>query len=302
MPAVNVTCFQCDGRRLCAKCRAAGKLIESAGYQVVHSTRYDALKAAIAGTYAFESCIIPVAADEHAIVDASFALLADKRVAIVTDELPAKDAVPPHFKLLASKEYEHGAGVLDWLAGAPQPAAHASVHRETDDRTRAASRLATVVNGAACESREPLQTTLDFPSIIQDEAAWTEASGVGFSIVLLRAADGDAVSRRQRAQTAAQAIREVLRRGDVVAVAGEDVLIVLPQAHEPETVRALGRIEPAVLHCAPQQGKRTPGGRFRIGIASCPGDGLSPVVLLATADAGLRGLRSRAPVSKGSSS
>jgi len=113
---VNVTCTRCDGNNLCADCRAVAKTLSEAGFQPVHSTRYAALSAAARGTYAFEACVIPLGADEPAVLDALRLLLAAKRVAIVGDDLAADAHLPTGFSVFPGRRFPPGSIAVDWLS------------------------------------------------------------------------------------------------------------------------------------------------------------------------------------------
>jgi len=113
---VNVTCTRCDGNSLCADCRATAKTLSQAGFQPVHSTRYAALSAAVRGTYAFEACVVPLGADEPAVLDALRLLLAGKRVAIVGNRLAADAHLPAEFSVFPSRRLAPGSIAIGWLS------------------------------------------------------------------------------------------------------------------------------------------------------------------------------------------
>ena len=66
-------------------------VLERAGYHVEHSTRYQALRAAASGTYGFDACIVPVGAEERAVVDAAVSLLGDRRLALVVEDYRGRE-------------------------------------------------------------------------------------------------------------------------------------------------------------------------------------------------------------------
>jgi hypothetical protein len=194
---VNVTCTACDGAPPCGVCAAAALSISAAGFTVHHSSRYAALRAAAAGTYGFDACVVPIGASERAVTDAVGIVLAAKRVALVLDEGTTRPiGIPDHFAVVDRRAYEKGVLPTAWLTDrgperskddtATRPIG-AALDGAADFDLRATRRVTTLVHA----QRERIAAVrdeavpLDMLSVLEDEVAWARASGLGFGLVLV---------------------------------------------------------------------------------------------------------------------
>lgn len=277
MLTVNVTCVACDGTRPCAECRAAGKTLTAAGYRVQHSSRAAALRAALAGTYGFEACVVPLAANERSVADAAVALLGDSSVALAVDD-PAvlPDELPPRFTVFERSAFRAGRLPAGWPGSsgtAPRAAAQA---RAADDRAHATRRLRPhVTGGRAKHPSKDLAGGLrvEARALIDDEIAWCQASGALFSIVLVRAPDADEA-------LISRLLAGAVREGDGVGRRDSDYVLVVAHANRERAGTIAKRLEKIL-------GSSKSRARVSIGIASYPADAASSSALLAHASANM---------------
>ena len=116
MANVNVMCSAEGVPQPCAACRCAGRALERRGLRVHYSSRYDALRAAVAGGYGFDACVVSVGSKEPAIADAVIALFADKKVAIVSDDgVGTQRSLPDGFVVLRGAQFERAEFPEGWL-------------------------------------------------------------------------------------------------------------------------------------------------------------------------------------------
>jgi hypothetical protein len=307
---VNVTCTACDGAPPCAACAAAAQSISAAGFTVHHSSRYAALRAAAAGTYGFDACIVPIGAGERAVADAAGIVLAAKRVALVLDEGASRPAgLPAHFAIVDRRAYEKGALPIGWLTDrGPTRAADDTATRTidatalatNDDELRATRRVTTL----ARVQRERIAVVADGPvaldmmAVLEDEVGWARVSGLGFGLVLMhlggltdRPESGDVEAATRGAVVA---LRSVARRGDAIACKNDDFVMLLPEADAAGAAvaaRRAARILTAGAPGLPARPRRAKGlAAWSAGVAACPADGFSREALIARATAELRPL------------
>jgi len=312
---VNITCSTCDGRNLCDACRTAARAFVAAGHRVEHSSRYAALRAAAAGAYGFDACVVPVALDERSIIDAAVSLLGDRRLAIVTDD-PAHAPIDRSsgVAVLSRPAYASGTFGIDWLSRAP--AEHATRIEEpetvamprmtsesTDDRRHATRRLKRVAD----LSRDVVATAglastprLDLLAVLDDEIAWARASDTVFGVCLVhlpglsvpRAGEAAADSER-RIVEASKVISQSVRSSDVISGRGDDFVVVLADADGAGAQLASKRVVEAIASSA-LRAKAKPKARSRgfaawgVGCAVFPKDGTTRESLLARATATLQ--------------
>lgn len=312
---VNITCSTCDGRDLCASCRSAARRFVAAGHRVEHSARYAALRAAAAGAYGFDACIVPVGPGERAIVDAAASLFADRRLAFVADD-PASfaTAAPPAVTVLTRTAFDAGAFDLGWLSSTParepqprddEPATVAMPRPAVDfaeERRRATQRLKRVADAsraAVATAGLPATPRLDLLAVLDDEIAWAKASDGAFALCLVHLPSlsalrqGESPADADERIVAAQAIvAAALRSSDVISGRGDDFVAVLADADGRGARLAADRIIAAVAASALRpraKGKaRTRGfSAWGVGVAAFPGDGTTRESLLARATATL---------------
>jgi len=307
---VNVTCTACDGAPPCEVCAAAAHSISAAGFTVHHSSRYAALRAAAAGTYGFDACVVPIGSGERAVADAVGIVLAAKRVALVLDEGATRPSgLPDHFAVVDRRAYEKGALPTAWLTdrgpdrsiddSATRPLGTA-LNAVADFDLRATRRVTTLArvqrDRIALVSDE--STALDMMSVLEDEVAWARASGLGFGLVLVHLGglteragvrDADAAIR-----SAVAALRGVARRGDSIGCTHDDLIVVLPEADSAGAILAARRAACVLAAGAPGLPTRPRKAKglaaWSAGVAACPADGSSGEALIARATADLRSL------------
>jgi GGDEF domain-containing protein len=304
---VTVTCTVCDGAPGCAGCIAATQLLSSAGHTTRHTSRYSALRAAAAGSFGFDACIVPIGSNERAVADAAVSVLADRRVALVLDDAARPPiALPPHFAIVRRSRFDQGTFSLDWLtssAAAPTTdamrATAPSVGVEDDDRIRATRRIHAFANTQRQElaAHDGPSAGLDMLAVLEDEVHWWRASGSGFGIVLLHIGglfghSGGDDNREASAEAVFAALRSVARHGDTLARQREDYVIVLPEADSAGAMNVAQRVVAAlsIAHEGlPPRPRRAKGlAAWSAGVASCPSDGSSSEALIARASATLR--------------
>ncbi|HXM19380.1 MAG TPA: hypothetical protein VN934_11305 [Candidatus Tumulicola sp.] len=274
MLTVNVTCVACDGTRPCAECRAAGKTLEAAGYRVQHSSRAAALRAALAGTYGFEACVVPLAANERSVADAAVALLGGSSVALAVDD-PAvlPEELPPRFSVFERSAFRAGRLPADWPGSSEAaPARAAGQPRAADDRDHATRRLRPHVAAARVKQQSKDRAgvrRVEARALIDDEIAWCKASGALFSIVLVRAPDADEA-------LISRLLAGAVREGDGVGRRDSDYVLVLAHANR-EGAGAIAKRLEKILRSSKARA------RVSIGIASYPADAASSSALLAHA-------------------
>jgi GGDEF domain-containing protein len=314
---VNITCRDCDGRRLCEACRNAARAFETAGFRVEHSTRYAALRAAAAGTYGFDACVVPVESRERAVIDAALLLFAGKRLAFVVDGPGVPQSGLGTSVTLQRDRYNAGDFSLAWLTGAPAsetssvltPVALAGVsYPETlaggadqAQATRRLKRLADDARATVARAGLPAAPRLDLVAVLEDEVAWARASGNAFGVILVhlpgisasKPTGSPAIAEKRIADTETILARTV-RSSDIVSGRGDDFLIALPEADEAGTANVLERVAAAIeasgLRAAVKQRRARGFAAWSIGTASFPTDGATRDVLLARATATLKPL------------
>ena len=313
---VNITCTVCDGRNLCDSCRTAARAFEAAGHRVEHSTRYAALRAAAAGAYGFDACVVPVSRDERSIFDAAVLLLGDRRLAIVTDD-PSRASfdAPPGVTVLSRTAFTSGRFALDWSskarppdrdarAGEPETVAMPRVALESvDDRRQATRRLKRIAD----LSRDVIATAgltatprLDLLAVLDDEIAWAKASDTVFGMCLVHlpglseARPGEAACEgERRIAEAARVIGGAVRSSDVISGRGDDFVVVLADADHDRTLIAAQRLSAAIGASALRPRAKTKArakgfAAWSVGCAAFPKDGTTRESLLARATATLK--------------
>ena len=299
-PAVNITCADCAPQQLCSACQAAAKVLKAGGYHAVHSPRYDALRAALAGNYAFGACIVPVREAEGSVLDAVALLFAGKRVTIVHDAKPEGE-LPPDVRLLSPAQYARGDWSPDWFTAQPRaaPPGEAAPEVSQAESRRALRRvrsLAAREQHASAKTGESAGASLTPRAALDDELAWAQASEETFGLLLVRLgkdAAGTADQRSRNRDAVAALLSRSVRSADAVAVQDDDVLIILGGAEVSGTAAAAGRIAAAAAAPSARKAPRA-ANAARIGSATYPADGLCADALLGRAEASLRGLPSRA--------
>ena len=314
---VNITCHVCDGRRLCEACRNAARALTAAGFQVEHSTRYAALRAAASGTYGFEACIVPVGQNERAVVDAAVALLGARRLALVVDTGSARPAVAPDDVAVVERTaYAGGDFDLAWLT-TPKPAAddatrttvRADFERPTESKIDAAPaaaphatrRLKRVADGARLSIAQAGLADaprLDLLAVLEDEIAWSRASGMRFAIVLAHL-HGIAAPRGTEQHAAIEArcremerlIASAVRASDIVCGRGDDFVVALSEADATGARLAAQRVTETIAASRLRPKRKAPQARgftaWSVGYACYPEDGGTRDALLARATATL---------------
>ena len=311
---VNITCSTCDGRDLCASCRTAARAFAAAGHRVEHSSRYAALRAAAAGAYGFDACVVPVSPDERTIVDAAAALLGDRRLAFVADDPDSVGPAASGITVIRRDAFDAGAFDVGWLSKPPAVAAHARVDEpETvampraqldvaDDRRNATRRLKRVADA----SRTVLATAglqasprLDLLAVLDDEIAWARASDGAFALCLVHlpglsaARPGDSpADADRRIADAGRVIAAAVRSSDVISGRGDDFVVVLAGADAVGAQLAAARVIAAVAASTlrPRSKTKTRARGFAawgVGHAGFPADGTTRESLLARATATL---------------
>ncbi len=301
MFTVNMTCTICDGRRLCAACRAVARTMRAAGYEVVHSSRYEALRAAAAGTYGFDACIIPIAAREEAVLNAAGALMESKRVALIVDgDSPPVASLPQRFSVLKRSEYEAGILPTQWL-GATNSMQGPGEGPTVDDRALATRRLMAFVkaaNSSGGRMSDEATSPPDLIAALDDEITWAQVANIGFSIVYVHVGRPSR-HNRQGAEPDHQARPALLsataggvRRADTIAVRNDEILIILHEVDAQGAAHVVARVSNALakaaLDGAPSSAKRRGTNLVRIAAATFGQDGTSREALLACAMSRLR--------------
>jgi len=313
---VNITCSTCDGRNLCDSCRTAARAFAAAGHRVEHSTRYAALRAAAAGAYGFDACVVPVLSDERSIFDAALSLLGDRRLAIVADDAArAAFYTPSGVTILPRRSFDSGTFALDWFSKAPsiengprteEPATVAMPRvavESVDDRLQATRRLKRVAD----LSRDVIATAglgatprLDLLAVLDDEIAWGKTSETVFGVCLVHlpglsvARPGEpAGSGELRLAEAAKVIRGAVRSSDVISGRGDDFVVVLADAETDGAGLAAVRIASSIagsrLRPASRGKARARGfAAWGVGCAAFPKDGTTRESLLARATSTLK--------------
>jgi hypothetical protein len=273
MLTVNVTCVACDGTRPCAECRAAGRALTAAGHHVQHSSRTAALRAALAGTYGFEACIVPLAAGERAVADAAVALFDGQSVALAVDD-PAvlPHDLPARFRVIERSAFRAGHLPPDWppqtLAESKTKAAPARLGAGQDHATRRLRDVGLRQGGRRTKGRAR-EKPPEAKAIVEDEIAWCKASGSVFSIVLVRAPEADEALM-------VRLLAGVLRAGDGVGRHDGGYVAVLAGAGARVTGAIMRRLNGALGASK---------SRFRafFGAASYPADAADAAALFARA-------------------
>jgi GGDEF domain-containing protein len=315
---VNITCSTCDGRNLCDSCRTAARAFTAAGHRVEHSTRYAALRAAAAGAYGFDACVVPVSSDERSIFDAAVSLLGDRRLAIVADDT-ARSTLggPPGVTILPRRSFDSGTFALDWFS--KEPSTDSGLRTEEpetvampriaieslDDKIQATRRLKRVADF----SRDVIATAglaatprLDLLAVLDDEIAWAKTSETVFGVCLVHlpglsvARPGEPIgSGELRLTEAAKGIRSAVRSSDVISGRGDDFVVVLADADTSGAGLAAVRIASGI---AGSKLRPTSKGKARargfaawgVGCAAFPKDGTTRESLLARATSTLKAL------------
>ena len=315
---VNITCSTCDGRNLCDSCRTAARAFEAAGHRVEHSTRYAALRAAAAGAYGFDACVVPVSSDERSIFDAAVSLLGDRRLAIVADDSARSTFQSvPGVTMIPRRAFNSGTFALDWFSKTPaiesatqtgEPATVAMPRvavESVDDRLQATRRLKRVAD----LSRDVIATAgleatprLDLLAVLDDEIAWAKTSETAFGVCLVHlpglsaARPGEpAGSGELRIADAAKVIRGAIRSSDVISGRGDDFVVVLADADTTGAGLAAVRIASGIAgsRLRPHsKGKARARGfaAWGVGCAAFPKDGTTRESLLARATSTLKAL------------
>lgn len=315
---MNITCSTCDGRNLCDSCRTAARAFAAAGHRLEHSTRYAALRAAAAGAYGFDACVVPVASDERSIFDAAVLLLGDRRLAIVADDsVRATFDAPRGVTLLPRRAFDSGTFALEWSTKTPstenvsqteepETVTMPRVAAESlDDRLQATRRLKRVAD----LSRDVIATAglgatprLDLLAVLDDEIAWAKTSETIFGMCLVHlpglsaARPGEpAGSGELRIGEAAKVIRGAVRSSDVISGRGDDFVVVLADADTDGARLGAARIASAIaasrLRPAAKGKARTRGfAAWGVGCAAFPKDGTTRESLLARATSTLKPL------------
>lgn len=314
---VNITCTTCDGRELCSPCRTAARVFAAAGHRVEHSSRYAALRAAAAGAYGFDACVVPVAAQERSIVDAATALLGDRRLAFVADD-PAKIAAEAAgATVLRRAAFDSGAFDVTWLSKTLAMPAHQRIDEPvtvampraqldvTDDRRHATRRLkhvADVSRAAIATAGLAAAPRLDLLAVLDDEIAWARASDGIFGICLVHLPGLSALRTGEspveadvRIADAAKTIAAAVRSSDIVSGRGDDFVVVLADAEDAGAKLAVDRIIAAIgesaIRLRPKAKTRARGfAAWGVGHAAFPTDGTSRESLLARATTTLKPL------------
>lgn len=304
MASVNLTCTTCTSLNPCARCRSIGRALRAAGHVVTQSSRYDALRAAAVGTYGFDACVVPVAADEHSIVDAAGALFNRVRVALVAEPGFRSASLPNNFKVIEEHDWSRSGFPVDWIAVAESSPRDLEETQTLEvlsvpphDLDSARRRLKLVARQAQREigaAGFPEEARLDLLATLEDEIAWAKMSGTCFGIVLVHIAR----KRTGRATTVSldellaffrQRLIPVVRAGDVIAQGTDSLLVIVVEATPEQMTLAAGRIKKAVRRSMKDASKEktlvASLGRITLGTAAFPTHGTTRAALLARATA-----------------
>jgi hypothetical protein len=274
MLTVNVTCAVCDGSNPCDECRAAGRALERAGFRVEHSSRAAALRAALAGTYGFDACIIPLDSNERSLADAAVALLENTAVALAVDDAAAlPEDLPSRFRVFERSAFRAGSLPDGWPgdgARAHREVLPAHAARDDGEREHATRRLRPHATTKAVRTSTGAQRARA-RAVIDDEIAWCKASGARFALLAVRAGAA-------KEDIASKLIAASVRSADGIARDGAHLLIVLPFATRAGASAAAARLKKVL-----SADKRGPRDRAVIGIAAFPDDGSSASQLITKA-------------------
>jgi GGDEF domain-containing protein len=305
MASVNLTCTTCTSLNPCARCRSIARVLRAAGHVVTQSSRYDALRAAAVGSYGFDACVVPVARDEHSVVDAAEALLSRPRVALVAEPGAfTRTSLPNNFEVIEEHAWPSSDFPVDWISAAgpsPRDVEDTQTFEELSvppaDLDSARRRLKLVARQAQREigaAGFPQEARLDLLAALEDEIAWAKMSGTGFGIVLIHVAK----RKTGRAPTASldealsflrQRIAPVIRTGDALAQGTDSVLVIVAEATPDQMTVAASRIKKAIRRSLKDASKEkalsTALGRTTLGAAAYPTHGTTRAALLARATA-----------------
>lgn len=311
---VNITCSSCDGRELCGSCRTAARVFAAAGHRVEHSSRYAALRAAAAGAYGFDACVVPVAPEERTIVDAAIALLPDRRLAFVADDPASVAHAASGVTVIRRAAFDSGAFDVGWLSKAPavevrpradEPVTVAMPRAQIDasgDRRHATRRLKRVADAsrvAVATAGLPAAPRLDLLAVLDDEIAWARASDGAFAVCLVHLpglsaarSSAPAPDADDRVADALRAISTAVRSSDVLSGRGDDFVAVLADADAHGAQLVAERIVTAIvgsdLRRRAKVKTRARGfAMWGVGVAAFPSDGTTRESLLARATATL---------------
>jgi len=305
MASVNLTCTTCTSRNLCVRCRSIGRTLRAAGHVITQSSRYDALRAAAVGTYAFDACIVPVAGHEHSVVDAAGVLLSRVRVALVSEPgALSPTSLPSNFKVIEEDDWWRNGFPVDWISAveaSPRDVEDTQTFEELSvppsDLDSARRRLKLVARQAQREigaAGFPEDARLDLLATLEDEIAWAKMSGTCFGTVLVH------ISRKRSVRAATSSFDEVLsffrqriipviRASDATAQGTDSLLVIVAEATGDEMMVAANRIKKAVRRSLKDASKEkalsASLGRVTLGAAAFPTHGTTRAALLARATA-----------------
>jgi GGDEF domain-containing protein len=305
MASVNVTCTSCTAKAPCERCRSLIRTLRAAGHAATQTTRYDALRAAAVGAYGFDACVLPVARDEGAIVDAAAALLRRSRVALVIEPgaLPP-NAIPKDFTIIEDGDWQRPTLSTDWVTATRTALPESDETRSLPElevppadldsalrRLKGIARKAQLDLGAAGFPKEP---KLDLLATLEDEIAWAKMSGASFGLALVHVANKSVARTRGEALDRILAflrgqIESVVRATDIISQGSDSLLVIVGEASLDQTSIAASRLKKALRKAVKTLDKKPPASnevqRLTIGSAVYPAHGTTRAALLARATA-----------------
>jgi hypothetical protein len=310
MASVNLTCTTCAAGAACASCRGIARSLRAAGHVVTQTSRYDALRAAMLGSYGFDACVLPVAARENAVLEAATTVLSGIRVALLVEPGSAPLDLPATFTVIPVANWRDAPFPTDWIERHGRT--NGDTFSEDADSTRIAPALQLTPERLR-SARQRLKTLavraqreigaaafadarLDPLALLEDEIAWAAVSGTGFGLVLLILPKTSTAALKIEQQLASlhQSVKAVLRSGDTIAQGTDSLLAILPEAEEKPLELVARRLARALR----QRSKETGAGklassslrRVLMGVAAYPVHGQTKEALLARATASAKPL------------
>jgi GGDEF domain-containing protein len=311
MASVNLTCTECETGKPCTSCRAIARSLQAAGHFVTQTPRYQALKAAMLGSYGFDACILPLARHEEAVVDAAALVLAKTNVAVIVEPGPAAEAAArKEFTVIPAADWQSHPFPTEWIARRSMRAIAADAQ---DSQTTTVQMAPLLPPQRLASARQRLQTLavraqkelgsagfgderLDSVALLEDEIAWANASSGGFGLVLiiLPVKSSSGPLRTEQALAALrEVVRQVVRANDPIGQGSDSLLVVLPEVDETQALLVAQRVgnrlrrasKNAKTAKAPQVLQRA-----IVGTAAYPAHGLTHEMLLARATASAKPL------------
>ena len=302
MASVNLTCSACSASVPCERCRAITRELRLAGHSVTASSRYEALRAAALGSYAFDACILFVNPDEPSIIDAANVLLNRTRVGlVVAPQTIGQRVLADNVFVIDAAQLEGKPFPTAWMAAtspierdAAETQHLGSVDATTSDIESARRRLKSVARRAqhdVAASGFAGAGRLDLLASLEDELSWAKMSGTTFGLVLIHVARKNNTPLADPEGVLAHLQRWVarhIRAADVVAQGSDTLMVIVGEAGAQETLSAAGRIRKALRKAQKDAERDKSLGALRhltLGIATYPTHGSTRAALLARATA-----------------